>query len=64
MALRNTLPRWAIDALEEIDAGVFTGDTFINKADLRELEWFVNRWSKEVELRKEVMRIAEEMLEG
>ena len=57
------LPSWAINALDEIDAGVFTGDTFIEEKAVKELEWYMNRWTREIEIRKEAIRIAKLMLE-
>ena len=37
------------DACEEIDAVFFSGDGFQNKTALEEIEFYVGRWSREIE---------------
>ena len=56
------LPKWAIDACEEIDAGFFSGDSFLNKKAMNELEWYLNRWTKQLKLNQEAMIIADKMV--
>ena len=37
------------NACEEIDAAMFTGDTFHSEPALNELEFYVGRWRREME---------------
>lgn len=34
--------------LDELDASVFSGDTFYNREDLENLKYHLKRWNKEV----------------
>ncbi len=36
------------DAIDEIDAAVFTGDTLYDKEILKDFEWHLDRWSREI----------------
>ena len=43
-----TAPKWLINAVEEIDAALFTGDTLHDQEVLKDFEWYLARWSKQV----------------
>lgn len=36
------------DAIEEIDAAMFSGDTFNEKCNREELKEYIDRWSREI----------------
>lgn len=46
MVARMTLPRWVDDAIEAIDAGIFSGDTFHNTEAIAELREQMARWER------------------
>lgn len=48
-------------ALEEIDAGLFTGDVFHNKKDLNELKRYLVRWVREI---KNIDKMLKEKMKG
>jgi hypothetical protein len=43
-----TLPKWAYEACELIDAGFFTGDAFHNFNAGEKIKWYIDRWTKEL----------------
>lgn len=52
----TTLPAYAEHALNEIDASVFSGDTFHSPEALSRLEWYMARWiGRIVEVREMLM---------
>lgn len=41
---------WKVEeAFEEIDAAVYSGDSFHDEENLKELERYIQRWSREAE---------------
>lgn len=36
------------EALDQIDAAIFTGDTFFNPENMEELKTFIGRWNREI----------------
>jgi hypothetical protein len=42
------LPDWATDALENIDAGFFSGDTFNSEAAMVAVEQYTARWTRAI----------------
>lgn len=44
----SVLIDWASEALEILDAGLFTGDTFHSEAALKELDAYLVRWQKQI----------------
>jgi len=47
------LPMWAVNAIDEIDAGLFSGDTFDDEESLADFEWYIARWTRELKLKRE-----------
>lgn len=43
------------DQLDSIDAAFFSGDSFHNEADLEKVEYYLGRWSREVDSIKEML---------
>lgn len=44
-----TLPHWLENYLDEIDAAVFTGDSFqMLDERLERLQFYINRWQKHI----------------
>ena len=44
----STLPAWAEESLDAIDAGFFSGDTFQNAGALAAVEFYIGRWTREI----------------
>ena len=42
------LPDWATDALEKIDAGFFSGDTFDGERAMAVVEQYMARWTRAI----------------
>jgi len=42
------MKKWAQDACNQIDAGLFSGDTFNDEKSLQELEYYMLRWSRQL----------------
>ena len=42
----NELDAHIEDALDEVDAALFSGDKFHNKESVERLEYFINRWQR------------------
>ena len=49
------LPMWAVNAIDEIDAGIFSGDAFDDEESLLFLEWYLARWTRELKLKRELI---------
>lgn len=47
----KTMQKFAKDACEEIDAGIFSGDTFDKIDELNELNHYLDRWKREIQKR-------------
>ena len=48
------------DAIEEIDAAFFSGDEFLDKEKLDEIQYYLARWMREsVDVRKRLNEIEE-----
>ncbi len=60
----NDLPPYIHQATQEIDASFFSGDTFYSPERLAQIEWYIKRWEKEVELIKRQHFFAEHSTEG
>jgi hypothetical protein len=44
----STLPSWATNALENIDAGFFSGDTFLDEREMAVVEQYMARWTRQI----------------
>ena len=51
----RTLRRWAEDALDTIDSGVFSGDTFNSTEAIARLEYYMARWQRELVIKREML---------
>lgn len=56
----NTLHPSTAQAFDEIDAALFSGDTFLSEANASVLENFIQRWSRGLEEMKGIRDAAEE----
>lgn len=45
----NTLSGHTEDALDSIDATVFSGDAFHNPAAAARLRWYMDRWTRQLD---------------
>lgn len=51
----STLPAWAEESLDAIDACFFSGDTFQNADALEAVEFYIGRWTREIARIKETL---------
>jgi len=49
------------EALDHIDAAVFTGDSLFDKDNMARFEYFIARWQKEITSIKKVVAEAEHL---
>lgn len=52
----NTLPGHTEDALDSIDATVFSGDAFLDPAAAARLRWYMDRWTRQLDEMAEAVR--------
>jgi hypothetical protein len=50
------LENWAEHALDQLDAGFFSGDTFHGEGALARVEWYLGRWQREIVNIREMLR--------
>lgn len=43
------------EAIDEIDAAIFTGDAFINAENIKEMERMMTRWQRGLDSHKELI---------
>ena len=49
----TAIPKYIDEALDTVDAAIFTGDCFDNNPDrLNELEKYIERWAREIETKR------------
>jgi hypothetical protein len=46
--MKSELKDWAESACDKIDAGFFTGDTFQSREAVDRIEFYINRWQREI----------------
>lgn len=47
------LPNWTTNALENIDAGFFSGDTFLDEPAMAVVEQYMARWTRQIAANRE-----------
>ncbi len=51
--------QWAEDAFDQIDAGVFSGDTFLSAEAIARFREFMARWERELKVFEKILATPE-----
>ena len=51
----STLPAWAEESLDAIDAGFFSSDVFHSADAIETAEYYIGRWTREIARIKETL---------
>jgi hypothetical protein len=51
--------KWAEECFDQIDAGLFSGDAFFDPDSMNEFQVYLDRWQRQLNLLKEMVKHGE-----